>query len=215
MEDLWPRLEKQLALQFPDLLAALRPPATPAQIADFEAITGQTLPADVLTAYLLHDGCRPHLDEVGSPHERVLLGEYFWASVEHMLERWNIDRELSDEVEPYAYTEFTDPESWATDEFRPWNASPPCWLPIGINHSNHRAGMYLDLLPGSKGCVGQLVINDIGMPKRLISKSFASYLRSLTAGLEGRELAYNFDHRHWYPVDAPRTDFVCESLKNR
>jgi cell wall assembly regulator SMI1 len=199
MIDLWPRLEQQLAAQYPDVLASLRPPATPAEIVEFEVATRQTLPADIRTAYLLHDGCMSRDIERGDPNPRSLLEKFGWASLEFMLQQWRLDQDLFEEFadEPYSYTESEDP-SWYECEFRPWIAPPPCWLPIGIHRGDHQSRMYVDLLPGPRGIIGQLVINKVATPKRLISTSFESYLEALTIGLERGELDYNHEHQFWY-----------------
>ena len=89
-----------------------------------------------------------------------------------------------------------------------FGGSPPQWIPIaeGVGSA---CFIYVDLLPGPTGAVGQLVGEDVhGMSKWVISRSLDDFLLSLTEGLESKQVKVDVipatQLQHWVrSADAP------------
>jgi cell wall assembly regulator SMI1 len=218
MKTLWSRFHDELARQYPEVLPSFNPAATQAQIEELERITGQTLPQDLRESYLIHNGCfsPPHEEAFGITGKPFniddvypsILGSYRWCSLGDVLRMWQRDRELDtcyDESSyPYDYTEEEDPDSWENNAMRPWQHTPPQWLPIGLQH--HDNSIYVDMLPGKKGTIGQLIKNFIASPKHLFTVSFKAQLEAITVALEHKALLYNSEHKHWFTKERGTVD---------
>jgi cell wall assembly regulator SMI1 len=194
MDDLWERLDRQIALHAPELSASLRGPATHEQVKDAQAAFGIQLPDEVQQAYLWHDGAidkRLIFEDLGPPLFEPFCG---WCSLEAMLALWHADRDnYGDELneDPYFFTE-EDP-SWNERAIRPWTAVPPSWLCIG--YSGTRSRVFLDMLPGPRGTTGQLIYSDGEGSVQVLSASLREYLGALADGIEGGRVV--FVDGHW------------------
>ena len=202
MGEIWPRLEAVFASCCPEFFSVLRPPATETQIGAFEEATGMKLPEDVRGAYLWHDGCvATHVASGLGSTEWHLLPSHRWCSLDEVLARWRFDRELDEtyESEPYSYTEEEDPSSWGENALRPWQQPPPSWLAIG-QVEWMQSSLYLDLAPGPKGHVGQLIDYRAAMTPKLVAPSLHQYLEILALCLEQKAVAYNSAKGSWVTV---------------
>ena len=175
MENLWAKLETQLEADAPELLDRLRPGISEPTLNAFEIEIGQPLPDDVRTAYLRHDGCKlTSHDEVG------MFGRFNWLSVDQIRETWLLSLENYDPSDPYFYED----DQWCDLPIRPWCSAPPAWIPVakGIGFAGF---VYVDLLPGPTGRLGQLIGEDIhGMSKWVVATSLTEYITHLSSELE-------------------------------
>ena len=87
MNDLWQSFETWLAAHWPEGLAALNPPATPAEIAVLEETLGTSLPSDFVACLKVHNG---QSDAVGG-----LFGTEF-LSTRAIATQWVIWKDLLD-----------------------------------------------------------------------------------------------------------------------
>ena len=157
MKEILQRLETQLALQFPNILPTLNPPATEEQIVSFETAVKQNLPEDIKAAYRWHNGCRRLPGEISGPMPNeayFLINKGRWLSLDEMLEQWHLQNEIAI-GDDYFFTQEDDPDAWSQLVIRPWCWPLAVWLPLAQEY--HDAHIYIDLLPGPKGRVGQLV----------------------------------------------------------
>jgi cell wall assembly regulator SMI1 len=205
MQNILERLEKQLALQFPDILGNLNPPATTSQIQTFEEHIGQKLPDDLRMLYLWHDGCDSsagpsgiNLGPVNNEFSRkfLLVGNARWCGLDEALQQWLAMDEMA-QGDEYFFTAEEDPQSWETATIRPWTSPPRSWLPLGRVDWSH--WVYVDMLPGTKGDVAQLVELGFhsGMGPSLVATGIKTYLQALMRALERRELSYDINYHRW------------------
>jgi cell wall assembly regulator SMI1 len=201
MQPVWSRLEAIFKQRYPTLFESLNPPATVEQLDAFEAATQLRLPDDVRESYLLHDGCKGtgELDEDEKP---ALFCRYRWSSLSESLARWQSFQEVVlhghfDDTS-YFYSEAEDPDGWAACEVRPWEVVfPPCWFPIGQLGSDLECGWFIDMLPGPKGSMGQLIYQIMGASSLVVTRSFSNYLHALADSLEKGEIEHSTDGSKW------------------
>jgi cell wall assembly regulator SMI1 len=198
MQNTFAKLEAELSRQFPSVLKKLNPPASLDQVEAFEAATEQKLPQDIKAAYLWHDGCSPQdldLGLGGDEEQYFLIGRYRWCSLDEMLTKWHLQNEIAF-GDDYFFTEEDDPEQWQSAESRPWTCAPPTWLPVGRYQWD--SWVYIDLLPGPQGHVGQLVECSILTGQSVIAQSMATYFSALLNALDRREIAYDHKNHRWF-----------------
>ena len=186
------KLEIELAIQFPDILKELNPPASLDQIASFELAVGKNLPEDMRAMYLWRDGCKPRDFDLGlgdDDRQYFLIGQTRWCSLDEMLSRWHFNIEVGFVDTEYSFTEEEDSSSWLSAEIRPWTGIPQAWFPIGRRWWD--SWVYVDLLPGTQGHVGQLVQHTTAMGQNVIAQSMAAYLTALLTALEARLVDYD------------------------
>lgn len=191
------KLEAQLRLHCPELANRLRPPAARRQLDEVSRLVGQPLPDDVCAAYLWHDGAvaggLSAPEWIGPP---LFPSHGCWCSIESMLMFRQWDLVYFDSLdEPYwhSHEEF----SWSELAIRPWKGAPPEWLHIGCTGTEQR--LYIDLAPGPKGTVGQMISWD-GGDGLVIAPSLGAYLQALTEGLESGRVRYHATG-YWYFTD--------------
>jgi cell wall assembly regulator SMI1 len=200
MKEILQRLEAQLQLQFPDILPTLNPPATEEQITALEAAVKQKLPEDVKSAYRWHNGCRRLPGETSWPlqdESYFLIYRGRWLGLDEMLDRWQSLLQIGFVDTEYDFTEEDDPDNWNRLTIRPWTAPPHTWLPL--SQDGNCSFIYIDLFPGPRGHVGQVLAHDIhgGGGCELIADSLVSYLTVFVQALERKELQYDRRHQQW------------------
>lgn len=214
MQDILARLEKQLGKQFPDILENLNPPATLAQIEAFETVIKQKLPDDVKTLYLWRNGCVSsgiNLGSVGEESKRFLLfSRGRWCGLSEVFEQWRLQNSIA-EGDDYFFTAEENPEHWESAVIRPWTFPPAYWLPLC--RVKWDWWVYVDMLPGKKGLVGQLVElwSHGGVYEEVVATGTKAYLLSLTEALERSELRYDTQNHLWFNTAAD-DEFRCIKL---
>jgi cell wall assembly regulator SMI1 len=197
MKEILQLLDTQLALQFPDVLPTLNPPATEKQIASFEAAVSQKLPEDIKTAYRWHNGCRCLPGEISAPLSNeayFLIYGGRWLSLDEIVTQWHVQNEIA-EGDDYFFTQEDDPDQWSKLVARPWCWPPVLWLPLSREY--HDAHTYIDLLPGPKGRAGQLVHQALDGAQRVIAPGMSDYLTVFAQALESKELRYDRRYQQW------------------
>lgn len=185
MDELWPRLERQLAVHMPELFAALRTGATLEAITAAESSIGVALPVDVRQAYLRHDGCNP---TAAIPRHVNLFGNCRWMSLEELVRDWHGHR--------WGFEEWLEDEEAQPDEEDegPVRIGPPRpeWIPIA--EAGSQRGVFVDMAPGPGGVAGQLVgISIVDGRGRQIGRGLEDYLLRLAEGFEAGRLSYDRD----------------------
>jgi cell wall assembly regulator SMI1 len=208
MTEVWHRLEAQLALKYPSILHSLRPSASSAQVEAYEELTGYALPIDVRDSYLIHDGVTPMIPAPDAPR---LLSYFDWGHLQRCADLWKLHAEVEDHEFPsFAFTEEEDPSSWQNACLRPWEGIPPTWLPIGQAGDSSRFFVFVDVLPGPRGRIGQ--IGEFGeVSASLMAPSFRGYLEGLTVGLCSNQVTYVLKPRGWrYVADGRYFDMKSD-----
>ncbi len=208
MRNILERLEKQLKQQFPDILENINPAAAPTQLEDFEAAIKQRLPDDVRALYSWRNGSiSPEINMDEYITKRFLLiNQTRWCSLSEALNQWHLQNEVGFVDSEYFFTVEEDPVSWHSEKIRPWTAPPPTWLPVGRRWWN--SWLYVDLLPGPQGCVGQLVQHTTAMGQEVIAPSISAYFSDFLDALENKKLNYDLINHRWYVV-ATAQDYKC------
>jgi cell wall assembly regulator SMI1 len=179
-EELWKRLEKQLSIHAPKLLASLRPGVDEASLLAFEDQLGQKLPEDIRFAYLRHDGCSYiDLDALG------LFNSCRWLPIEESLDEWGSMCESIEGLSTAEVCSFDESDPlWSEVAIRPFIAPPKQWIPFGEGSGRP---IFIDLLPGNSGHIGQIIgqyIHGGSGDTWVIASSFNNHLNDLLSGLE-------------------------------
>jgi cell wall assembly regulator SMI1 len=179
-DDVWAHFESALGQYAPALLAALLPPATLEEIEDAEAELNLKFPNELLLAYQRHNGSSTDRTPLGF----FLKGNSPWFSLSEMRDYWRTVRAIALEVWP------DDCDSLPEAEENQGKVRADAWnvgrIPIAkVNGNDH---IFIDLLPGATGTVGQLV-RDMEMwgdctDESVVATSFDAYLALFTARLE-------------------------------
>lgn len=182
MEDVWARLKRELTAHVPGLAASLRPGVTEAALGAFEEVINRRLPPDVREAYLQCDGQESAGGFLEVQNALGLFGLYRWLSLSESLSIWQLNLGGFEEEEPYTCDDQRG--AWNGWAIRPWTMPPPQWIPLA-ERRNPTMHLYVDLLPGPDGAVGQLVGEDVHGPAIwLEAASIRAYLTGLAEGLE-------------------------------
>jgi cell wall assembly regulator SMI1 len=192
MAIVWQRLEAQLGKKYPTLLELLRPPATVAEIVAFEALSGCPLPTEVRDSYLLHDGSTPLGHNIGEVTPK-LFSSYEWCHLERVAGIWKYNAEIEDhEIPPCSFNE-EDVGNWQDCVMRPWEGTPPTWLPIGQHYDDMVNTLVIDTLPGPKGYIGQ-VVNCHHAMQSFVAPGLSIFLETLARGLESDQVSYYWEY---------------------
>lgn len=176
MDDIWLELEAALARHVPELSAALRPPATEAQVLAAEQTLGLAFPADLRDAYLRHDGV-----EAGAP--RFFVFGFHWCSLEALVRHWHMLRRVESGMRtesPDAFEENDELQAQCEVRLAPFDAG---WIPVGLTGTEDL--LLCDMNPAARGRRGQLILQGGLVVFVVVEKSFESYLRRMTDALEG------------------------------
>jgi cell wall assembly regulator SMI1 len=148
LEAIWNKLETWLVEHQPQIAASLRPAASEAALASFEASIGQALPAEVRAVYQRHDGQRDQLS----------LGMYFgmiFMSLEYSLGHWQMWASVIDSFSQQDMDNLKPFGSYPRGMIKPLYASK-AWIPL-MSDGNATNGLAIDLDPDAKGIRGQII----------------------------------------------------------
>ena len=190
IEHAWQRIESWLRENDPDTLAALRPAATPAEIAATEAHLGVTLPDDLRASYLIHDGQQGLTDSMDLPG---LIEGWELLSLAGVRDEWTIWKDLRDDGT------FEGSASAPVGPIRPewWNAR---WIPLTRDGGGNSHCLDLDPAPG--GGVGQIITmwHDDDT-REIVAPSFGAWLTQFADELDAGEYAYSEEYGGLVRVD--------------
>ena len=170
MKEYWERLEIWLNTYLPEVFADLNPGCTASELESLEQQLGVTLPNDFKSFYLIHNG-----QELSS-HNRITSGLFFgleFLSVEGIYHQWSAWRELIATEEDIAELdlECTSAQPGKIKEVYANNR----WIPFAHDGSGNHLG--LDLDPGAKGVVGQIInFGRDESKKYVIADSFTEFI---------------------------------------
>ena len=173
----WGRIEGWLALHAAPMLAELRPPATPRQIAEAETALGVQLPDEVRALYCLHDG--------NGRNGLGLLGGQSWLSLASVVSEWRVWQQLleGNTFEGAASA----PDHGVSADW--WN---PGWIPLTYNGAgDHHC---VDLAPvagGSRGQIIQMWHDSDHRPR--VALGLCAWLERLADELESGARVYSED----------------------
>ena len=136
MDDILQNFEKNI-LSIPDAKEELLPPATNEELDKAELILGISFPSEFRDLYLWHNGQKGNI---------FLFGEYRISPLKELLELNRIGRKS---ITP-DLTEIFDSAGTIKDSI-----ANPKWIQFGDNGGN--TILFLDMDPGEKGTVGQIL----------------------------------------------------------
>lgn len=190
MNDMWPRLERQIALHAPELSASLRPPATEQQLEDAQSAFGIDLPEEVWAAYRRHDGCERTQD--GSVLHS-LFGHRRWVPLDEALSLWrrNVAWHEEDGDDETLYP----PDSFSCCGTVRSAGPLPQWFPIAHDGRND---LYIDMAPGPNGRRGQFIGFSLEGGVGYVAESLNEYLVQLLLGLEEGHIYFDSRELCWF-----------------
>jgi cell wall assembly regulator SMI1 len=176
--DLWSRWERWLTVHASDLLAELRPPATPEAVSAAEERLGLSLPADFRASLAVHDGA----EEVNG-----LIGDWDLMELDNVVHQARLMRQM---VADNLFGDACGDPHDAIDSTW-WN---PAWVPFVSSGSGH---FYcIDLAPAPGGTVGQIIVffHDDGQ-RLLVADSYRQWLAAVVSDLERG--VYRYEDESW------------------
>ncbi|MGI0491638.1 SMI1/KNR4 family protein [Alkalinema pantanalense CENA528] len=177
---IWQRIENWLKMNLPSGIGGLNPPATEEEIAAVEEQLNIRFPEDVRSSYLRHNG-----QDIRSTW---ILWGWEWHSLDRILETWNDWNEILEDGAIDDIENDGDGQIFRKDWWHPQ------WIPLTSDSGggNHHC---LDLAPGPKGNVGQIITmwhDDSDRP--LLANSFTEFLEQFAHALETGEYAYSKEY---------------------
>lgn len=177
---IWSRLEAALAESAPRMLEALRLPATVLQIAEAEQALGISFPEELRFAYLRHDGQSSKRER---PFYPSLFMSHDWLPLADLVSEWKKSMEIARMIEEeHPEQEGSLNENGMVRSLGFWSSK---WIPVGKEWG--RARLFIDMHPGCRGSVGQLVQHSgEGYPAddSVVSKGLDAYVSRLADCLE-------------------------------
>lgn len=164
---------------YQEIISSLNGPATDEEISKLELVIGRDLPADVKEMYRIANG------QEGSDIA-IFPSGYELLDIESIISFWNSGKESIDS-NPYV-SEVTDSTDVILDSS--WRLE---WIPFAIDI----AGNYLcvDLAPGDKGRIGQIVMILHDDPDHYhLGYSFKDYIGELDSGLRSGKYSFNEEY---------------------
>jgi cell wall assembly regulator SMI1 len=152
----WNGFDAVLTEKAPEILRQLRPPAKAEDLTAARQATGLELPAELISAYLAHDG----QDRQWRSYFH-LFGMYRWNSIADLVDSYLQKTDLvkqalsrGTELEVLVQDESTlEPDQLVRADL--WN---PAWIPFAWDPAG--AALLLDMAPGPAGQKGQVVAWD-------------------------------------------------------
>ena len=183
--EIWERLEKQLKIHAPQLLASFRPAVEHSLLDEFEAETGLRLPDDIRFAYMRYNGTVfTNWDQIN------LFGGIRWWPLAEVIEQWRNTGESIEQLEMSEVYDFDESDpNWHVVPIRPFSfITPNKWIPIGDAYGTI---LYIDFLPGPTGLQGQLIkhYSHGASDFSVMAPSFQAYLSDLVRNLENGKIA--------------------------
>jgi uncharacterized protein (TIGR02996 family) len=166
----WQRLENWCRQHHPRLLETLNPGATVGDIATFEEMIGQPLPADVRESFAIHNG---ETERGGG----FVMGLHLHPA-QLVIESWESWRDFEGYNE-----EFRDGmKSWPAGAIQLDYANPG-WLPLTRDAGGNHMGV--DLAPGPAGKVGQVILFGRDEDRKcVLASGWAEFLADFAMFLE-------------------------------
>lgn len=177
MNQIWTQFETWLAVNWPDGLAALNPPATDDEIASLEAALGAKLPRDFVECLKNHNG---QSESAGG-----LFDNSEFLSTGAILDQWKVWKELLDSGEFDGIS--SDPQQGIRSDW--WNCR---WIPF--THNGCGDHYCIDLEPDDGGRPGQIITMWHDMAEReLQAQSFEAWFQKYVSAVVAGEYVHSED----------------------
>jgi cell wall assembly regulator SMI1 len=176
IEAIWKRVTTCLGEHASTL--KLRPGASEATIAGVERELGIALPPDYRAWLLLHDG-----EDDDDARVEWLPAWGRLLPIEVTLERWRDEQEWAQSDEDPGFESFDD------DERIRQVVKHARRIVIAGNRYGDGDNTYLDLAPGPKGSVGQVIVGVTECDFAVVGASFAEFLQRWATAFEAGQLA--------------------------
>jgi cell wall assembly regulator SMI1 len=180
-------------------------PATEEQLRDVEAEIGYCLHDEVRAAYLRHDGTfhqadRSYDDGANFP---IFNSMAVWLPLSFALDEWRTMKRYKASLSitvPEVFPSYQD--CWEDLVVRPvsWDEGH---FPIGMENTKFR--IFVDMVPGGKGTVGQIFGDDGSIEQSVYAPSFNMLIGAIANHLESGALEFDvnkggiFDPKTGYP----------------
>lgn len=186
MDSLWSAYDAWLETHFPEGARALNPGATEEELGQLESIIGASLPSDYRQWLAIHNGQVP--DAPG-----VLCSDEF-LSTQRILDEWQCMMKLA-ETEVAGFVAQSTPPDCIQAVW--WHR---LWIPITADGAGNL--VCLDLAPGPRGTVGQVIDFDHETVHRTVLAArfrdwVSAYVDDVVAGL----YVYSDDYGRFMPRD--------------
>ena len=200
----WKRLEAWCSSHLPVLLHYLNPGASSRELASLEDVIGHTLPNDVRDSYLIHNG-----QNTGEP--TGLIFGLPLLSVSSVEQQWKFWRGVDSYNETLKETAASVPKGAVQLEY-----TCRSWIPLSQDHGGNNLGV--DLAPGPKGTVGQVIIFGRDEDTKYVAApSWSSFLAGLVSTLEAGNFRIN--EKQFLSVRKPACnhyhDYIRKMVKPR
>jgi cell wall assembly regulator SMI1 len=195
---LWTRAHELFKVHAPDLLEALQPPATVAEIEAVEAIIGVALPEEIRSAYLIHNGTK--FEGNNGQSKALFVSGIQFARLDQVVSLWEMWLKQLLNLDPQHFPE-RDPSYSCRMDMSPDTIVRPIWwdrkwIPIGKDQG--MTDMMVDLNPGPSGTFGQLLDHyGVDPPESPVDSGLNNYLKTLIHRLEHDEVYYK-DGMWWW-----------------
>jgi len=190
LKKLWNKLENLLAFYSPALCAALKPPATEAEIRTAEQALQIKFPKILRDSFLIHNG-------TGREGPYLLEG-FALLSLDEIVSEWKINQGAYEDQD----NQEVDPEVQA----KWWHSA---WIPLSYDGAgNHHC---LDLAPSAEGSSGQILSFWHDAPeRRVLAKNFKEFIAGFVKALQIGLYTYSETEGQLLPVQPDRsfTDLI-------
>ena len=185
VSEAWKSIVSWLEANVPDSVELLQGPVAESDLADAEAKTGLTFPADLKELFLPCNGNDANQESIGLFPSADDFDEMAYGPLElkQALSEWGIQKELLDGGDFEG--EEADSEAGVADAW--WLTG---WFPFG---SNGGGDLYcVDTAPAEGGTVGQVITHSHESGEhRILAPSLAAYLSDLAEGLAAGKFKYD------------------------
>lgn len=198
----WNRLERWCGRCLPRLLKNFNSGATTMQVQSFERAIGRELPNDVRESYAIHNGQAREGEPTGLifglpilPLARVLKEWKAWRPVE----RHNAEFRARQQSFPNGAIQL--------------DYTNPGWIPLTLDWSGNHIGV--DLAPGSKGTLGQVIVFGRDEDKKFVAApSWAAFLNDIADELERGNYLMDDEQRD-FNIKVPRVKHFHQAIARR
>jgi internalin A len=175
----------------PPVFHSLRPPASEDQIRAAELAMDLVFPDDLRTAYLRHDGSECGTNGFSAhPFARSLfVWGCNWCSLEESVAKWQFWVDYFAEGFDQSFEQVAQHDRNSPDRvvrYARWDAKR---IAVGLNGSP--TATYIDLIPGSRGVSGQLIVSDHSDEPWWAAPSFDAYLVELLQLVEAGRIRHD------------------------
>ena len=196
MQDIWNRILKTLASDWPSLVKTTKEPVSVESWTDFEDSIGALLPESFKQFYAVRNGEETNL--YGVPCG-LIFGQHLLSQA-NIFSQWKVWNEIVEESSEEELAEdFMDSQSVIPGAIKETYANSK-WIPFTCDQNGNHVGIDLD--PDVKGVSGQIISfgTDVEL-KHVLAPSFGKFIDWFLAQLESGNYLFEKTHPE---DDAPR-----------